>query len=151
MVPGRQYSIAGLVVRAKLQRHGGDSYGYRAEAAGKTVVYTTDSEHSLGDSAERDAFIEFFRAADVVIFDAMYALADAVSVRADWGHSSNIVGVELCQAAGVRVLCMYHHEPAYDDTRIAAVLQETCRFEEITRERHKLEVVSAYDGLEIDV
>jgi len=151
LVPGKRYSIAGLEVTAKLQRHEGDSYGYRAAAQGKSVVYTTDSEHQLGDSAERDNFIEFFRDADIVVFDAMYALADAISVRADWGHSSNIVGVELCQAAHVRCLCMYHHEPAYDDARIASVLQETRRFEEITRDDRPLEIISAYDGLELDV
>ena len=66
-------------------------------------------------------------------------------------HSSNIVGVELCQAAHVRCLCMYHHEPAYDDARIASVLQETRRFEEITRDDRPLEIISAYDGLELDV
>jgi len=151
LTPGKTTRIAGLDVTPKLQRHEGDSYGYRLEAAGKAVVYTTDSEHRVGDNEERESFIEFFRDADIVIFDAMYALADAISVKADWGHSSNIVGVELCQAAHVRCLCMYHHEPAYDDARIAEVLQETRRFEEITRDDHRLEVVSAYDGLELDV
>ena len=43
---------------------------------------------------------DFFRDADLVIFDAMYSLADSISVKADWGHSSNVVGVELCQMAG---------------------------------------------------
>jgi phosphoribosyl 1,2-cyclic phosphodiesterase len=149
--PGKRNSIAGIEVTPKLQRHEGDSYGYRVEAQGKCIVYTTDSEHRVGDVDERAGFIEFFRAADLVVFDAMYALADAISVKADWGHSSNIVGVELCQAARVRCLCMYHHEPAYDDERIAQVLQETRRFEEITRDAHRLEVVSAYDGLELAV
>jgi len=151
LTPGQTVRIAGLDVTPKLQRHEGDSYGYRVEADGKAVVYSTDSEHKVGDNEEREAFISFFHGADVVIFDAMYALADAISVKADWGHSSNIVGVELCQAARVRRLCMYHHEPAYDDARIAAVLQETQRFEEITRDDHQLEVISAYDGLELDV
>ena len=149
--PGKAQTIAGLGVTPKLQRHEGDSYGYRVEAQGKRLVYTTDSEHRVGDVDERAAFIEFFRGADLVIFDAMYALADAISVKADWGHSSNIVGVELCQAAQVRCLCMYHHEPAYDDQRIAQVLQETRRFEEITRDGHRLEVISAYDGLELEL
>jgi phosphoribosyl 1,2-cyclic phosphodiesterase len=151
LVAGQPHAIAGLTVTPKLQRHEGDSYGYRVEAGGKCLVYTTDSEHKVGDIEERAAFIDFFRAADLVIFDAMYALADAISVKADWGHSSNIVGVELCQAARVRCLCMYHHEPAYDDSRIAQVLQETRRFEEITRDGHRLEVLSAYDGLELAV
>jgi phosphoribosyl 1,2-cyclic phosphodiesterase len=59
------------------------------------------------------------------------------------------MGVELCQAAGVRRLCMFHHEPAYDDERIEGVLRETRRFEEITRDQMPLEILSAYDGLEI--
>lgn len=151
MEAGKTYRIAGLDVTPKLQRHEGDSYGYRIEAQGKCMVYSTDSEHRVDDSDERRAFVEFFRGADVVVFDAMYALADAISVKADWGHSSNIVGVELCQAAGVRCLCMYHHEPAYDDARIESVLQETRRFEEITRDGPQLEIVSAYDGLELEV
>ena len=151
IAPNERHRIAGLDVTAKLQHHGGDSYGYRFEQQGRAIVYTTDSEHQLTDIAERESFIEFFRDADLVIFDAMYSLADAVSVRADWGHSSNIVGVELCQAAHVRCLCMYHHEPAFDDTRIESVLQETRRFEEITRDRHQLQVISAYDGLELEV
>src|SRR6185503_151567 len=98
--PGRRYDVAGLNVRAMLQAHSGDSYGYRFEHGGKSVVYSTDSEHKLEDQKDTQAFVEFFRNADLVIFDAMYALADAVSVKADWGHSSNIVGVELCQTAG---------------------------------------------------
>lgn len=149
--PGRRYEIAGLQVTAKLQRHSGDSYGYRFEQQGKAVVYSTDSEHVLDNHAESDSFVEFFRGADMVVFDAMYALADAISVKADWGHSSNIVGVELCQRAGVKCFCMFHHEPAYDDATIATVLAETQRFEEITRTGEPLEVIAAYDGLELTV
>ncbi len=147
--PDTPYSIAGLTVRAKLQRHAGDSYGWRFEHEGKSVIYSTDSEHRLEDEAECAAFVDFFANADAVIFDAMYSLADAISVKADWGHSSNIVGVELCQMARARRLVMFHHEPAYDDGRIEQVLGETCRFEEITRDGHAVEVLSAWDGLEL--
>lgn len=147
--PDKEYSIAGLTVRAKLQRHAGDSYGWRFEHEGKSVIYSTDSEHRLEDEAECGAFVDFFANADAVIFDAMYSLADAISVKADWGHSSNIVGVELCQMARARRLVMFHHEPAYDDARIEQVLGETRRFEEITRDGHAVEVLSAWDGLEL--
>ena len=118
--PGREYEVAGLRVRAKRQAHAGDSYGYRFERDGKAVVYSTDSEHKLDDTDETEAFVEFFRDADLVIFDAMYSLADAISVKEDWGHSSNIVGVELCQLARAKHLCLFHHEPAYDDPAIGA-------------------------------
>ena len=147
--PGRRYDVAGLAVTPKKQMHAGDSYGYRFEAGGKSVVYSTDSEHKLDDPEETEGFVEFFRNADVVIFDAMYSLADAVSVKADWGHSSNVVGVELCQLAGVKHFCMFHHEPAFDDAAIARVLADTRRFEEITRTGAPLAVTAAYDGMEI--
>ena len=147
--PDRRYDVAGLNVRAMLQAHSGDSYGYRFEHGGKSVVYSTDSEHKLEDQKLTNAFVDFFRNADLVIFDAMYALADAVSVKADWGHSSNIVGVELCQTAGARRLCLFHHEPMYSDNRIYKVWRDTRRLEELTRTGAPLEVLAAYDGLEV--
>ena len=149
--PGRDHEIAGLRVRPKLQHHGGDSYGYRLEHDGKVVVYSTDAEHKQDDPDEIRAFAEFFRDADLVIFDAMYSLADAISVKEDWGHSSNVVGVELCQMARAKHLCLFHHEPIFDDARLASVLRETRRFEEITCGDHRLEISAAYDGLEIEV
>ena len=149
MEPGAPRAVAGMTVTTKLQRHAGDSYGYRFEGNGKTVVYTTDSEHKLDDAAEVDGFVDFFRNADIVVFDSMYSLADAVSVKADWGHSSNVVAVELCQLAGVRHLALFHHEPAYDDAAISKLLQEARRLEEITRTGRPMQVSAAYDGLEI--
>ena len=147
--PACTYDIAGMRVTAKRQRHSGSSYGYRFERGGKALVYSTDSEHKLDDLAEAQAFVEFFRDADLVIFDAMYSLADAISVKEDWGHSSNVVGVELCQRARAKHLVMYHHEPMFDDEAIARVLGETRRFEEITRREHRVEISAAYDGMEI--
>ncbi|MCW5629490.1 MAG: MBL fold metallo-hydrolase [Rhodoferax sp.] len=150
--PGVPFDVDGTRVVAHPQRHAGDSFGWRFERAGKSLVYSTDSEHRLEDEDERAGFIAFFDRADAVVFDAMYSLADAISVKADWGHSSNIVGVELCQAARARRLVMFHHEPAYSDSQIAQILEETRRFEQITREDgHVLEVLSAWDGLELSL
>jgi phosphoribosyl 1,2-cyclic phosphodiesterase len=151
--PGVPRLVAGMKVSTLLQRHTGDSYGWRFEADGKALVYSTDSEHPLVDPAHTDRFVQFFRDAELVVFDAMYSLADAISVKADWGHSSNVVGVELCQLARVRHLCMTHHEPVFDDAAIETMLAETRRLEEITRDAAHgapaLKVSAAYDGLEI--
>ena len=70
--------------------------GGRAAASSTRPIPSTSSR----PGRTTEGFVEFFRDADVVIFDAMYSLAEATSVKADWGHSSNIVGVELCQLAG---------------------------------------------------
>lgn len=147
--PGRTHDVAGMRVTVKHQHHTGDSYGYRFEHDGHRVVYSTDSEHKLTDPAESGAFATFFGDADLVVFDAMYSLAEATSVKADWGHSSNIVGVELCQQARVKHLCLFHHEPALADAALSAVLAETRRFEQITRSGEPMQISSAWDGLEI--
>jgi phosphoribosyl 1,2-cyclic phosphodiesterase len=147
----KTYEIAGAKVTGTLQLHGNDSYGYRIEKDGKTLIYTTDSEHKAKDRAEMDRVARFFGDADLVIFDAMYSLADTVSVKEDWGHSSNIMGVELCQMSNAKKLCLFHHEPVYDDERLVQIFNETLRFEEITRGGKKLDVVIAYDGLVLDI
>ena len=149
--PERRHEIGGLTVLPKIQFHSGDSYGYRFERDGKAVVYSTDSEHKQDDRRQTEGFVEFFRDADLVIFDAMYSLADAHSVKEDWGHSSNVVGVELAHLARVKHLCMYHHEPIFDDAKLVAVLRETRRLEELTRGDHRVEISSAWDGMEITV
>lgn len=149
--PDKPHKAGPMTVTPHLQLHGGDSYGYRFEMDGKAVVYSTDSEHKLENRAEAEAFANFFREADVVVFDAMYALAEAISVKADWGHSSNIVGVELCQMARAKHLVLFHHEPANNDATLEGLLKEARRFEELTRSEHPLKVSAAYDGLEIDV
>jgi phosphoribosyl 1,2-cyclic phosphodiesterase len=152
MTPGKPHFIAGMNVTPILQLHAGDSYGYRFDSIDKSVVYSTDSEHKLDDVDAFDEFVSFFSKADLVIFDAMYSLAEAASVKSDWGHSSNVVGVELCQAAAVKRLALFHHEPIHDDKQLSRLLAETRRLEQITRsERAPLEIVSAYDGLIVEL
>ena len=153
--PGRTHEVSGLKVTPQIQRHSGDSYGFRFESGGKRVVYTTDSEHKLEERSEAELFSGFFRDADLVIFDAMYSLADAISIRADWGHSSNVVGVELCQMARAKHLVLFHHEPANSDAAIDGLLRDARRLEELTRDNfqppRRLEISAAHDGLEIEL
>ena len=74
-----------------------------------------------------------------------------MSIKEHWGHSSNVVAVELAQAAQVKRLALFHHDPVLDDPKIEAVLADTVRFEAISRRGAKIEVISAYDGLELTV
>ncbi len=149
--PGRTYEVAGFAISALKQFHSGDSYGYRFSRGGKSVVYSTDCEHKYSSLDESYPFIAFYRDADLLIFDAMYSLGDTMSVKEDWGHSSNIIAVELAQAARVKRLALYHHEPVLNDRAIEAVLADTVRFEWMSRRGDKVEVISAYDGLDLTV
>ncbi|WP_413207604.1 MBL fold metallo-hydrolase [Rhodospirillum sp. A1_3_36] len=151
LTPGETTEIAGFSVTPTPQHHGNDSYGYRLERAGKCVVYSTDSEHRIEDDTDLERFARFFQGADLVIFDAMYSLADAATVKEDWGHSSNVMGVELCQRAGAKRLALFHHEPVHGDAKLQALLEQTLRYEILTRESNVLDVIAGYDGLVVSV
>lgn len=149
LIPGEVTEVAGCRVELLRQHHDNDSYGYRFSCNGQSVVYSTDSEHKLEDALSIQRVVDFFHNADLVIMDTMYSLADAVSMKADWGHSSNVVAVDLCHRAKARRLAMFHHEPVFDDNTIRKLHLDTIRYEELMRKESALEVLCAYDGLEV--
>jgi phosphoribosyl 1,2-cyclic phosphodiesterase len=150
--PGVPIDIEGVEVTLIAQHHSHDSYGFRFRAGGRSVIYSTDSEHKLDNMESEAAFERFFGGADLVICDTMYSLGDTVSLKQDWGHSSNVVAVDLCHGAEARRLALFHHEPTYSDADIQRMHEETVRYEELVRaERPPLEVICAYDGLEIEL
>lgn len=147
-----EYQIAGLNVQAIQQYHSHDSYGFRFSDGERSIVYSTDSEHNISNMEAEARFERFFGGADLVICDTMYSLADSVTMKEDWGHSSNLVAVDLCRAAGAARLVLFHHEPTYSDDDILRMHSETIRYEELMREgRGALDVLCAYDGMEITV
>jgi phosphoribosyl 1,2-cyclic phosphodiesterase len=150
--PEETYQIGGVSVYSILQQHSHDSFGFRFTENDRSVIYTTDSEHKLNAMHTEDEFERFFKGVDLVIFDSMYSLADTVTMKEDWGHSSNLVAVDLCRAAGVKTLALFHHEPVYSDHDIQRMHQETIRYEELMRDdRAAIEVICTYDGLEVTV
>ncbi len=150
LTPGETVEVDGVQVETILQHHSHGSYGYRfTDADGRTVIYSTDSEHKPDRMDVEAAFIHFFREAELVICDTMYSLADSVSMKEDWGHSSNLVAVDLCHQARAKCLALFHHEPTYEDEDIQRMHEETIRYEELTRDGLPLDVICAYDGLEV--
>lgn len=150
--PGVDYAIGALTVSTIEQEHSHASYGYRfTDRSGKVAVYSTDSEHKI-DRMETEADVAaFFAGADLAVCDTMYSLADSVAMKEDWGHSSNIVVIDLCHEAGVKRLALFHHEPTYSDEDIQRMHRESIRYEELTREGTPLEVICAYDGLRVEL
>ena len=148
--PGKQYDIAGFAVTPILQRHPGDSYGYRFEQNGKAIVYSSDCEHQDYESNDYP-FMDFFKNADLLIIDAQYRADDAFGAKENWGHSSNAVVAELGARAGVKHLCMFHNEPTVNDADLDIFLHETRRYLEIYDPESTMKIDLAYDGLEIEV
>jgi phosphoribosyl 1,2-cyclic phosphodiesterase len=148
---GGEFNIAGFTVKGIKQNHPGGSYGYRFEKDGKIIVYSTDSEHKANADNDEYGFINFFKDADLLIFDAQYSLLDATYAKEDWGHSNNIMAVELSVKAGVKHLCLYHNEPAFNDERLDEFLEETRRYLKIYAGSSPLLIDVAYDGMQVDL
>jgi ribonuclease BN (tRNA processing enzyme) len=148
--PGREVDVDGLRVTPIRQHHPHESFGYRfANSYGRALVYSTDSEHKVDDMDSEESFVEFFRGADLVICDTMYSLADSNSTKEDWGHSSNLVAIDLCRQAGAKRLALFHHDPFQDDDEIQRMHEDSIRYEKLSRDGDPLEVLCAYDGLEV--
>jgi phosphoribosyl 1,2-cyclic phosphodiesterase len=149
---GKEYEIAGFKVKVMKQNHPGDSYGYRFERDGKSIVYSTDCEHKDDVDNEDYVFLDFFRDADLLIFDAQYELEEAIDAKENWGHSSNIIAVELSVKAKVKRLCIFHNEPTFEDEKLDQFLENTRRYLAIhAEESHPLQIDLAYDGLQIEL
>jgi phosphoribosyl 1,2-cyclic phosphodiesterase len=147
--PDRSYEVAGFTVQAIVQNHPGYSYGYRFVRGDKKFIYSTDVELGLEAQDDGYVFVDFFRGADLLIFDAQYSLADAIGPKEAWGHSSNLLGVELAVQAAVKRLCLFHSEPTRDDEALDRFLAETREYLRVHDPRSSLKIDLAWDGMEI--
>jgi len=152
LTPGEQYTVDGIDVELMPQDHSHVSYAWKFRKGGKTMVFSTDAEHRMDDIDNQKRFEAFFDSADLVICDTMYSLAESITLKADWGHSSNVMAVNLCHGAGARKLVLFHHEPTSSDADIDNLFAETIRYEALNRkDRAPLEIVCSYDSLELKV
>jgi phosphoribosyl 1,2-cyclic phosphodiesterase len=147
--PERPYRVAGFDVHMFPQNHPGGSYGYSFVREGRKIVYSTDMEHTAEAEKEKYPFVDHFRDADLLIFDAQYSWADASGPKETWGHSSNLLGVELAVRAGVKRLCLFHSEPTWGDEALDRFLAETRDYIKHIAPASPLRIDLAYDGLEI--
>jgi phosphoribosyl 1,2-cyclic phosphodiesterase len=107
--------------------HPGGSTGYRVNWRGLAVAYITDTEH-YPDRLDPNV-LSLARQADVMIYDATYTdqeYHDPLCSKVGWGHSTWQEAVKVAQAAGVKQLVLFHHDPSHDDDcldHIAAQLE----------------------------
>ncbi len=119
-------------------------FAYRVENSsnGKSVVYATDTEHY--DCLDF-RLLNLAESSDVLIYDAQYTPEEYKS-KLSWGHSTGQKGIETAKAAKVKKLVLYHHDPSHTDQDIDKIL-ETCR----KVAGNDLEVIAAYEGLELEI
>ena len=121
------FVAAGCLIRALLQRHPGDSFGFRITHDGKSVVYATDAEYAVSDEKQAAPAVEFFHDADLLIFEAMFTRDEVVYDKAGWGHSCNLDAVVLSALARVKRIALFHHDPAATDARLAEFEREAVK------------------------
>ena len=156
--PGAGFQIGEINVSTIQQHHPGTSWGYRFEQHGKSIVYSSDSEHGLAAKHTDEHFVDFFQSADVLIFDGQYTPAEAASSKLNWGHSDPITAVELSLRAQVKKLILFHHEPGYTDRQIEQIYQSAVQHlndqQAIAHTQPRaalpLSIAMAYDGLIVE-
>ena len=92
--------------------HPDGTNGYRLEYAGLSFALLSDTE---GFPGKRDKeMVALARGADLAVYDATFTEEELAS-RAGWGHSTWMSGVRMANEAGVKHLCLFHHDPSHDD------------------------------------
>ena len=108
----------GITLRTAPLNHPNRSTGYRIEYGGRSICYVTDTEHEAGKRDQN--VLKLIRGADIAIYDATYSDEDYPRYRG-YGHSTWQEGVRLADAAGVKTLVLFHHEPNRDDDRMDGI------------------------------
>lgn len=115
----------GIAVQTAPLRHPNRATGFRITYRDRSVCYVTDTEHTVG---QRDPnVIGLVQDADVLVYDCSFTDAEYPGYRG-WGHSTWEEGVRIADAANVKTLVVFHHDPSHDDDtmdEIAASAQRT--------------------------
>lgn len=114
------------------------TYIYRIDWKGKSVVFASDTEGYV-DTDRR--LVNFARDTDLIIHDAQYTEEEYALKKQGWGHSTPQMACDVARLANAKRLVLFHHEPLYNDEKIA----------EIERQSQELypNTIAAYEGLEI--
>ncbi len=113
---GETISIGDIMVESALLNHPGEAVGYRVQWQEYVAAYVTDTEH-FPDRLDENV-LKLARNADVLIYDATYTDEEYNSPKSPkigWGHSTWQEAVKVAQAAGVKKLVIFHHDPLHND------------------------------------
>jgi len=144
------FDIGPVSVKTIPLNHPGGCYGYRVAHGGKVVVFATDSEYKDPSSEALKPYVEFFKDADAVIFDAQYSMEENVE-KEDWGHSNMFTGVDIALEAGVKRMFFTHHEPVNEDLRLWDNLDQAKRYLALQDPASDLQLELAVEGPSIDI
>jgi phosphoribosyl 1,2-cyclic phosphodiesterase len=143
-------NIGDITIKWLKNDHPGNSYSYRVEYEGTSIVLSTDAEYKSLSPDILDPVIDFFHKADMLIFDAQYAFTDSVQLKRDWGHSSSFVGIDLALDSEVKRLVLFHHEPTFDDFKLMQTLTQARKYLRNLEPNSKLEILLGHESLMLE-
>ncbi|MBE7413303.1 MAG: MBL fold metallo-hydrolase [Leptospiraceae bacterium] len=132
----------------KAVRHPGGNFAYKFKEDGKMLIFASDSEFNIDEMENIEDYLEFFKDADVLVFDTQYTFEESLQ-KIDWGHSSASIATDIALKANVKKLVMFHHDPSYNDDKLDAVYLRALKYKEMLDKNNALEIIMAYEGLEI--
>jgi len=149
---GEIFRIYDLKITSKGMKHPGGSYSYKIKENEKTIIFGSDAEFRLDSMNNLEPFIDYFRDADILIFDTQYTFEEQLT-KIDWGHSSAAVATDLSLKANVKNLVMFHHDPAYSDEILDEVYLRAIRYKDMLdpENQSNLKIHIAYEGMELFV
>jgi phosphoribosyl 1,2-cyclic phosphodiesterase len=123
------FRVGDVKVKTQYLNHTALTLGYRLEADGAALVYSTDHEPFSRHLASGKGPIqgqdrrhcEFLAGADLVIHDAQYTLSEYVD-KVGWGHSTVDYAVAMCREAKATRVALTHHDPARTDDEIEDIV-----------------------------
>jgi phosphoribosyl 1,2-cyclic phosphodiesterase len=150
------FRIADVTIRTRYLNHPALTFGYRLEAEGATIVYSSDHEpHSrhLADGTgeiggEDRRHCDFLSGADLVIHDAQYN-AEEYPQKIGWGHSTVEYALAMCRAAGVKRVALTHHDPSRDDDAIDRIIAKARA--DLQDVASGMEVIAATEGTALSI
>jgi phosphoribosyl 1,2-cyclic phosphodiesterase len=112
-----------IQIWTKRHIHPGMAFGYRLDCNGKSLTYSTDTEHFQNVLDKR--VIELCEGTDLLIHDAQYTEKE-IGSRLGWGHSTWNQAIQVAQAAKAKRVALFHMDPERTDEE-AFSIQESAR------------------------
>lgn len=102
----------GIVLKTAPLNHPNGACGYRVEFAGRSICYITDTEHY--PEGRDQTVVDLVQGSDIMIYDATYT-EEEYPRFVGFGHSTWEEAVRVADAASVKTLVLFHHEPTHTD------------------------------------
>ena len=117
------FEVGRAKVTARPVPHPGPTVGYRLECDGKVVCYVSDHQAPQSLEGVADSVLELCHRADLLIHDAQYTRQEFLA-KPDWGHCTVDYAALVAREAGVRRLCLFHHDPSRSDDQLDALVED---------------------------